>query len=171
MVSRKSGFSRDSFEQSMTQASAMNASMGMVSTVLLGWSLPLIQWTGASKCVPVCSEHEKLFQYQAGPRSSYREISSIRNGQACPNSGGRTMVGKSGVSVSVRSTIRILPASSSDMNWPSTEVVMVFPCDSDEGGINHPARSRVPLDCRACAHEIPGQRHPRRPLQHRLAMP
>ncbi|MOA68893.1 hypothetical protein D3C78_1967490 [compost metagenome] len=54
----------------MTQAPAMNASIGMVSTVLSGWSLPVIQWAGASKWVPVCSEHEKLFQYQPGPRSS-----------------------------------------------------------------------------------------------------
>ncbi len=69
-VSRKSGLSRASAEQSMTQALAMKASIGMVSTVLSGWSLPVIQCTGASKCVPVCSEQEKLFQYQPGPRSS-----------------------------------------------------------------------------------------------------
>jgi hypothetical protein len=28
------------------------------------------QWIGASKCVPVCSPQEMLFQYQPGPRSS-----------------------------------------------------------------------------------------------------
>src|SRR5690606_35291370 len=70
MVSRKSGLSRACAEQSMTHAEAMNASMGIVSTVLSGWSLPDTQCAGASKCVPVCSEQEKLFQYQAGPRSS-----------------------------------------------------------------------------------------------------
>ncbi|MNF04782.1 hypothetical protein D3C80_2043720 [compost metagenome] len=70
MVNRKSGLSRASAEQSMTQALAMKASIGMVSTVLSGWSLPDTQCAGASKWVPVCSEHEKLFQYQAGPRSS-----------------------------------------------------------------------------------------------------
>ena len=42
----------------------------MVSTALLGRSLPEIQWIGASKCVPVCSPSVMLFQYQAGPRSS-----------------------------------------------------------------------------------------------------
>ena len=70
IVSRKSGLSRASAEQSITQALAMKASTGIVSTVLSGWSLPVIQCAGASKCVPVCSEQEKLFQYQAGPRSS-----------------------------------------------------------------------------------------------------
>src|ERR1700730_15161869 len=64
---------------------------------------------GASKCVPVCSPQEKLFQYQADPRSSYREISSIRNGRHCPNSGGSTICGNSGDSVCVRSTTRIPP--------------------------------------------------------------
>src|SRR5690606_1034679 len=53
----------------------------------------------------------------------------MRKGQAWPNSGGRTMVGNSGVRVSVRSTMRILPDSSSDMNWPRTEVVMVVPSE------------------------------------------
>ena len=42
----------------------------MVSTELFGRSRPEIQWIGASKCVPVCSPQEKLFQYQPGPRSS-----------------------------------------------------------------------------------------------------
>src|SRR5216683_8135393 len=64
---------------------------------------------GASKCVPVCSPQEKLFQYQADPRSSYREISSIRNGQHCPNSGGSAICGNSGDRVCVRSTTRIRP--------------------------------------------------------------
>src|SRR4051794_9486075 len=58
-----------------------------------------------------------LFQYQAGPRPSYREISWMRTGAACPNSGGSTMTGKSGLRVKVRSTTRparekIAPASS-----------------------------------------------------------
>ncbi|KAG1301883.1 hypothetical protein G6F63_016779 [Rhizopus arrhizus] len=70
MVSRTAGLSRALAEQSMTQALAMKDSMGIVATVLSGWSLPVTQWAGASKWVPVCSEHEKLFQYQAGPRSS-----------------------------------------------------------------------------------------------------
>ena len=41
-------------------------------------SRPVTQWIGASKCVPVCSPVEMLFQYQAGPRSSYRLISLER---------------------------------------------------------------------------------------------
>src|SRR6185437_17089089 len=41
----------------------------------------------------------------------------MRKGQAWPNSGGSTMVGNSGVSVSVRSTMRIPPLASAPMNW------------------------------------------------------
>jgi hypothetical protein len=70
LVSRKSGLAEASREQSITTAGATNFSGGIVSVVLLGKSLPLIQCTGASKCVPVCSFIEMLFQYQAGPRSS-----------------------------------------------------------------------------------------------------
>jgi hypothetical protein len=33
-------------------------------------SLPVTQWIGASKWVPVCSPVEMLFQYQAGPAAS-----------------------------------------------------------------------------------------------------
>ena len=44
----------------------LSAKLGLVS----GRSLPETQWIGASKCVPVCSPTEMLFQYQAGPRSS-----------------------------------------------------------------------------------------------------
>jgi hypothetical protein len=55
---------------STTQAGAMKCAGGMVSTALLGKSLPETQWIGASKWVPVCSPMEKLFQYQAGPRPS-----------------------------------------------------------------------------------------------------
>ena len=48
----------------------MKCCAGIVSTDPCGRSLPEIQWIGASKCVPVCSPQEKLFQYQPGPRSS-----------------------------------------------------------------------------------------------------
>jgi len=54
----------------MTKAGATKFCGSMVSTELFGRSLPEIQWMGASKCVPVCSPQEKLFQYQPGPRSS-----------------------------------------------------------------------------------------------------
>jgi hypothetical protein len=43
---------------------------GSVSTELFGKSLPVNQWIGASKCVPVCSPKVRLFQYQAGPLAS-----------------------------------------------------------------------------------------------------
>src|SRR4051812_23855618 len=108
-VSTKSGSCAASAEQSRTQAGAIMSLAGMVSTALFGRSLPVNQWIGASKWVPVCSPNVTLFQYQAGPRPSYREISWIRTGAAWPNSGGSTMTGKSGLSVKVRSTTRTAP--------------------------------------------------------------
>ena len=69
-VSSQSSFCATSALASSTTAGAMKCSGAMVSTLLAGWSRPLIQWTGASKCVPVCSPQEKLFQYQPGPASS-----------------------------------------------------------------------------------------------------
>ena len=56
-------------------------------------SRPVTQWIGASKCVPVCSPVEMLFQYQAGPRSSYRLISVSANGQVWPNGSGSARIG------------------------------------------------------------------------------
>src|SRR5690606_24442019 len=69
-------------------------------------------------CVPVCSPQEKLFQYQPGPRSSYLDTSSMRNGQHWPISGGSAICGNSGVSVCVRSTTRIRPLSSAPTSAP-----------------------------------------------------
>ena len=68
---QKIGVARASAEQSITQAGAMKCGRpACVSVALFGRSRPVIQWIGASKCVPVCSPKEKLFQYQPGPRSS-----------------------------------------------------------------------------------------------------
>src|SRR6218665_1204355 len=90
----------------------MKCCTAMVSTELFGRSRPEIQWIGASKCVPVCSPQEKLFQYQPGPRSSYLDTSSMRKGQHCPISGGSAICGNPGVSVCVRSITRIWPLAS-----------------------------------------------------------
>src|SRR5919108_502481 len=76
-VRRKSASFADSAEQSRTQPGPMKRSGGMLSVALFGRSLPDTQCTGASKCVPVCSPQEKLFQYQAGPLSSYFEMTSM----------------------------------------------------------------------------------------------
>ena len=64
------GFGADSALKSSTQAGATSWEGGIVSVVLSGSSLPVTQWTGASKCVPVCSPSVIVFQYQAGPASS-----------------------------------------------------------------------------------------------------
>src|SRR5512138_2862206 len=50
-----------------------------------------------------------LFQYQAGPRWSYFEISSRANGLEGANCGGSWIVGVSGSSGTVRSTTRMPP--------------------------------------------------------------
>ena len=70
MVNRKSGSAAACAEQSMTQAGATMSATGIVSTALLGRSLPVNQWIGASKWVPVCSLSVMLFQYQPGPAAS-----------------------------------------------------------------------------------------------------
>jgi hypothetical protein len=61
-----------------------------------------------------------LFQYQAGPRSSYLEISSSENGLDGAKIGGSWIVGVAGSSGTVRSTTRMpppaMPAASSDSN-------------------------------------------------------
>src|SRR5687767_7736170 len=58
-----------------------------------------------------------LFQYQAGPRSSYFEISSSENGLDGAKIGGSWIVGVAGSSGTVRSTTRMppltMPAASS----------------------------------------------------------
>jgi hypothetical protein len=74
--------------------------------------LPVTQWFGASKWVPVCSPLVKLFQYHAGPRSSYLLISSSAKGAVCPNSGGSWITGVDADSGDVRSTTSIDPSAS-----------------------------------------------------------
>ena len=129
-VSRWSGSAAACAEQSMTTAGATKWPTGIVSTELFGRSRPEIQWIGASKCVPVCSPQEKLFQYQPGPRSSYFDTSSMRKGQHWPNSGGSAICGNSGVSVCVRSMTWICPPRSAPASAPriSRAVHSAAPC-------------------------------------------
>ena len=97
----------------MTHAGPMNRRGSIVSHELFGRSFPVIQWTGASKWVPVCSPIVIVFQYQAGPLSSYFEMTSIDTPGDAAKMGGRPMTGVSGPSGCVRSTMRRRPASSS----------------------------------------------------------
>ena len=109
-VSRKSGSDSASLDTSITHAGAKKLLRGNgVSRVAADNLFPVTQWMGASKCVPVCSPQEKLFQYQAGPRASYLEISSRRNGQLLPNSGGSAMVAVPASNGWLKSTTRIEP--------------------------------------------------------------
>src|ERR1700722_4384457 len=66
--SRKSGSAAACALKSRTTAGAMRLVAGTAE--MSSPSRPLIQCTGASKCVPVCSPVLMSFQYQAGPRSS-----------------------------------------------------------------------------------------------------
>ena len=59
--------------KSSTAAGAISRRAGSCDTSAP--SRPVIQWIGASRCVPVCSPVVMLFQYQAGPASLYRLIS------------------------------------------------------------------------------------------------
>src|SRR5438128_6245381 len=67
-------------------------------------SRPVIQWIGASTCVPTCSPPSNQFQYQAGPRSSYRLISCIFQPGVLANGGGSWIVGVASDRGWVRST-------------------------------------------------------------------
>jgi len=60
-VSRKSAFCSTSAVTSMTQAGPTNRRAGIVLQAFCGRSLPVIQWIGASKCVPVCSPNDRVF--------------------------------------------------------------------------------------------------------------
>src|SRR5579863_7736687 len=105
---------------SITQAGPTNFAGGMRSTELSGRSFPEIQWTGASKWVPVCSPVSNPFQYQAGPRSSYRDSSQILNAGVLFHCDGSGSKGVCGVNGCVRSTTRSRPAISSSSRFAKT---------------------------------------------------
>jgi len=88
--------------------SAYCAAAGAISRSTGTWetsapSLPVTQCTGASKCVPVCSPVLMSFQYQAGPRSSYRLISVSEKGAVLPNGSGSLSTGVDSDNGAVRS--------------------------------------------------------------------
>ena len=112
-VSRKSGSRATSPVTSITHAGPMNRDAGIVSQALSGRSFPVIQWMGASKCVPVCSPIRIVFQYQAGPLSSYFEMTSIVTPGDGANIGGRPITGVDGPSGCVKSTTFSVPRFSS----------------------------------------------------------
>src|SRR5436309_8231037 len=107
----------------MTQPGPMNCRAGIVSQAFAGRSLPVIQWIGASKCVPVCSPNRSVFQYHAGPLSSYFEMTSIVTPGDGANTGGRPMTGVDGPSGCVRSTTTSRPDCRSSTSWASVDVM------------------------------------------------
>ena len=109
-----------SFVTSMTHAGPMNRDTGIVSHALFGRSLPVIQWMGASKCVPVCSPIRIVFQYHAGPLSSYFEMTSIVTPGDGANMGGSPMTGVDGPSGCVKSTTFSVPRCSSSTSCAKT---------------------------------------------------
>jgi hypothetical protein len=109
-VSRKSALLSTSFDTSMTHAGPTKRRTGIVSHELPLRSLPVTQCTGASKWVPVCSPKFSVFQYHAGPLSSYFEITEMVTPGDAAKIGGRPITGVSGPSGCVRSTTRRRPA-------------------------------------------------------------
>ena len=85
-------------------------------------SRPVTQCTGASKWVPVCSPVEMSFQYQPGPRSSYRLISSSRNGRVFPNGSGSSRIGVLSCSGAVRSITSTRPSDTAASKSVSTAI-------------------------------------------------
>src|SRR5206468_6188527 len=112
---------------SITHAGPTKRCTGMVSQLWSRRSLPVTQWIGASKCVPVCSPNLSVFQYQAGPLSSYREITSIDTPGDAAKIGGRPMIGVRGPSGCVRSTIRNRPACRSSRSCASVDATGQIP--------------------------------------------
>jgi hypothetical protein len=104
--------------KSSTTAGAISCRAGTCETS--GSSRPVTQWIGASKWVPVCSPVEMLFQYQAGPASSYRLISVSAKGQVCPSGSGSVRIGVCADSGAVRSTTSTAPVDSAVIRSEST---------------------------------------------------
>src|SRR5580704_10611108 len=139
----------------MTHAGPTKRAAGMVSQLLSGRSFPVIQWTGASKWVPVCSPKRRVFQYQAGPRSSYREIVSIETPGEAANIGGRSITGVVGPSGCDRSITRSRPAARSVTSAVRVED-MGSSWDAAAGGLNALAGSaEIGTDFRGA----PGRSH------------
>ena len=121
--SRKSASAAACALKSSTAAGAISLVSGTCDT---SWpSRPVTQCTGASKCVPVCSPVVMSFQYQAGPRSSYRLISCRVKDTVLPNGSGSLSIGvddESGAVRSMTSTVALRIASaralSTDMRAP-----------------------------------------------------
>ena len=138
--SRKSGSSAASAVWSRTAAGATSRPTGTCETSAP--SRPVTQWIGASKWVPVCSPVEMLFQYQAGPRSSYRLISVSPNGHVWPNGSGNVRIGVREVNGAVRSTTSTPPPVSAAARSCSTPMPVTL------GGYAFPGQRPGSLRCR-----------------------
>ena len=101
-VRQKSGSAADSADLSITTAGPTSRSAGTEATS--SPSLPLIQWIGASKCVPTCSPISSQYHAHAGPRSSYSLITCRVRPGVLANGGGSLRTGVSSLSGWVRST-------------------------------------------------------------------
>src|SRR5215468_6228782 len=118
--SRKSASAAAWVVKSITAAGAISLVSGTCDT---SWpSRPVTQCTGASKCVPVCSPVEMSFQYQAGPRSSYRLISCRLNETVLLNGGGSLSIGVDDDSGAVRATISTVALASASVRALSTDM-------------------------------------------------
>src|SRR5215212_5717493 len=94
-----------------------------------------------------------LFQYQAGPRWSYRLSSSSSNGAVWANCGGSWMTGVSADSGAVRSTTSIRPVARASAKLERVDIVV------PSGGRNRPSAKHIRAVCRdgsaiGC-HDVP----------------
>ena len=123
-VSRKSGIRarRRRRRRSRTRA-RRTAAPGSCRTRCPADPCPVIQWIGASKCVPVCSPKRSVFQYHAGPLSSYVEMMSIVTPGEGAKIGGSSITGVDGPSGCVRSTTVTAPSASASTRSASTRFI------------------------------------------------
>src|SRR3954468_17904354 len=94
----------------MTAAGATSFSGATLATS--SPSRPVIQWIGASKCVPTCSPTVSVAHAQAGPLSSNSLIVSRESPGVFANGGGSCSTGVVSLSGCVRSTTRTSPLAS-----------------------------------------------------------
>src|SRR4051812_31832182 len=136
-VSRWSGFSAACSEWSITTAGPTSRLGGTLATS--SPSLPVIQWIGASKCVPTCSPTVSVYQAQAGPLSSYSLISSRERPGVLANGGGSWSTGVLSDSGCVRSMTFTRSSASAAMSSVTTECLLQ-PFGTDVGidfGVEH----------------------------------
>ncbi|MNI87699.1 hypothetical protein D3C73_1449190 [compost metagenome] len=87
--------------------------------------MPVIQWTGASRCVPACSPTVTSFHAQAGPASSKLLTGETDKPTVFANGCGRFRMGVSELSGVVRSMISTEPLERAAVSPARTDIVLL----------------------------------------------